>query len=202
MPNTTIDDEIFRFVYIAAMRDATLQGAYKGEKKWLWTDHSIISNLKDIIKPFIKDILDNTFSSQQQYDEEFLKISKKVCKQINNYPFPNNSKKFTFGNAQKLLNIMIKFFYIKGYDNSNVRACFKYCHCPMDSIMLKKVLSDYKKQTGKKPFNGNFTASWGKEDFNKNLPSSLPDRYQAFQNAVAVLAKNLGTRLEYDYYSW
>ena len=31
----TIDDKIFRFICIAAKRDATLQKSYKGEKKWL-----------------------------------------------------------------------------------------------------------------------------------------------------------------------
>ena len=47
------------------------------------------------------------------------------------------SGQFTFGNAQKLINIVCKYFYIISYKDSSVREKFKYCHCPMIVFYLK-----------------------------------------------------------------
>lgn len=198
-----IDDEIFRFIYIAAMRDAVIQLAYKGEKKCL-TELDIMSSLKGEIEPLIHKVLNNEYLSQDEYDEDFLKTTIHICKCINDTAKNNE---FTFGNAQKLINIMLKYFYISSYRNNNSREKFRFCHCPMDQQLLKKIWNNREK-IDSDIILGNydcFLKSWGKEDFEEDNNGNIvfPKRYKLFQQAVRCLAEKKGLNpLEYDYYVW
>lgn len=198
-----LDDKIFRFICIVAMRDAVVQLSYVGEKKWL-TENEMIKVLKRIVEPFVDDVLSNRFKSQKIYDNEFLRTTIKVCDIINAKANNNN---FTFGNAQKYINIILKYLYIKSYKNDRVKDSFRFCHCPMDQQLLKNVwdnrgkINDYIR-LGKRDF---FLGSWGNEDYNvdANGNKTYPIRYLLFQQAVRELVANLNIfSLEYDYLIW
>ena len=55
---------------------------------------------------------------QEDYDKEFLRLAIDICNKINKV---ENSKEFTFGNAQKLINMMCKYFYILVYNDESLR---------------------------------------------------------------------------------
>lgn len=204
--NINIDDKIFRFIYIEAMRDATIQLAYKGEKRCLmgFTELDVWSFLKGEMESLIDKVLSNEYLSQDKYDEDFLNTMVNICKCING---AMKNDEFTFGNAQKLINIMLKYFYISSYKDNNSKVKFRFCHCPMDQQLLKNIWRnreelDSDKILGKREY---FLKSWGNEDFeeDKNGKKMFPKRYVLFQQAVRCLAekKNINP-LEYDYCVW
>ncbi len=209
-------ENVFNFIYVAAMRDAVLQKAYEGEKKELCRLYNF-DGLYDCIRKFTDNVLMGGFKDQDEYDEEFFKTAKQVCKKINNpdriIAGETSDKKveFTFGNAQKLLNIMLKYFYITCYGLGVNREIFRFCHCPMDGIMLENVWRNRKKVPLKKSESENYTreeflAGWGKEGFENG---GYPKRYSVFQAAVRDLAAAAKTSdgedlypIEYDYGVW
>lgn len=186
----TIDDKLFRFVYIVSMRDATLQKSYKSQKKWLEED-AIVSLVQPILAPFVQKIIENRFVDQSSFDKAFIKAAGDLCNVINTKA---GNDEFSFGNAQKLINIMTKYFYIQAYRNPSIRDGFKYCHCPMDNQLLKKV-----KEETKDPI---FNDGWGDLKFVKvNGENIFPEKYLKFQETVRRLAHKDGlTAVEYDYW--
>ncbi|HJC49252.1 MAG TPA: hypothetical protein H9754_01505 [Candidatus Anaerostipes avistercoris] len=200
------DNKLFQFVYVSAMRDAVLQKAYEGEKKWLTTEETLEARNK--VKEYIDYILEVGFKNQEEHDKKFIETASGVCDVINKKIETNGRNgQFTFGNAQKLINIVCKYFYIISYKDSYVREKFKYCHCPMDSILLENVWSK-KKDEIKEQSNMNvndFKSSWGKENWKINDKENyeVPDRYSIFQDNVRALAQNEGIfPIEYDYKIW
>ena len=208
-----IDDKIFRFIYIEAMRDAVIQLAYKGKKRHLWTLEEEMNSLKGIIERLIDKVLNDEYLSQEEYDEDFLKTTISVCNYIND---KEKNDEFTFGNAQKLINIMLKYLFISTYKDNSSRQKFDYCHCPMDQQLLKEVWSKRKKLPDNITLEKRevFLDGWGKEDFEKdeNGEKRLPKRYLSFQESVRYLVelekkdkekKNPSENpLEYDYDKW
>lgn len=197
-----LDEKIFRFIYITAMRDAVIQKSYQGKKKWL-EESDVLEILKDKVIIFINKVLDNEYLSQEDYDADFLNVAISICEIINKKA---NNNEFTFGNSQKLINIMLKYFYITSYGNDHLKENFKFCHCPMDQRLLEKVWDDCKSlncdmDLGK---HSDFTQSWGNEDFKcDNAKKTFPKRYDLFQKAVHYIANKKGINpLEYDYCNW
>lgn len=207
------DDLIFEYIYVTSMRDATLQLSYKSKKAWL-TKSEYINGENDCFKrlrQFVDNVLDNRFESQQKYDNELLNLAKVICDKINKdaegkgIDINKEETRFTFGNAQKLINMIIKNYYICTYNNSSLKDRFKYCHCPMDRQLLVKVWNNYKTEFSKKPSikcntQDDFSKSWGSLDFDNG---NYPERYNEFQEAVSKLAKKKNiSRLEYDFKEW
>lgn len=197
----SLDDRIFRFIYIEAMRDAVLQLAYKGEKKWL-EEPAVMKAIKEYIEPLIDNVFDNKYSLQEEYDKDFLDITFNICDHINHKA---NNKNFTFGNAQKLVNIMLKYFYIVSYKNDSLKKNFRFCHCPMDQQLLENIWNNRKKLDANSEFEkrDEFLKSWGNEDFevNKNGEIAYPKRYMLFQQAVRRAGGD-ESPIEYDYRQW
>lgn len=198
-----LDDMIFKFVYITAIRDAVIQKAYNGEKKWTEKEE-IIDNLKDIIEPLVDNVIHNNFKTQKEYDDDFLDITIKICEYMN---CQKECNKFKFGNAQKLVNMMLKYFYINNYKDTSKKEGFRFCHCPLDGKMLEIVWSkcreiDEKNTYGKREW---FLKSWGNEEFDvdDNGNRVYPERYIAFQQAVNFFAKKSKmSPIEFDYCEW
>lgn len=123
-----MNDYIFDFVYKMAMNDATMQKAYDESKDKLLE----CKELKECVKNYIKSI----FSSEYP---EFNDTAEKALSIVKGYP------SFTFGNVQKLINMTAKYFFISTYNDPNKRVLFKECHCPMDKIMIEKIVAEYKR---------------------------------------------------------
>ena len=192
--------EIIRFIYVIAMRDATLRGAYKGERTEL-TDINKFKKIKTEFSDFLGKIVSGEFESREDYNKEFLELAHTVTDEINGYA---GNSEFTFGNAQKLINMAVKYLYICSIGDEEKKECFKYCHCPMDSIMLKQVWNSRGNLSEKVQSDlgraADFTKSWGNEDFEKK---GFPERYLKFQEAVRELAEDEDCNpLEYDYRHW
>lgn len=197
-----MNEMIYDFIYTAAMRDATLQLSYSGEKKWLTQSKKFLIS-GNALKGLVDGVINGKFEEQEEYDKRMLDVSKKICDKINRAA---GNKEFTFGNAQKLINIIMKYFYICTYNNDTMKKSFRFCHCPMDSQLLNDVWKNRKllakpEMLGKQK---EFVKSWGKEDFDiENGTKVFPERYKRFQEAINELAKAKGlTRLEYDYVIW
>ena len=124
------------------------------------------------IIPLVNNVLLNSYKSQEAYDKAFLDTTINVCNIINE----DKKNHFKFGNAQKLVNMILKYFYISTYNNDNMRKGFQYCHCPMDQQLLEKVWKNRNNLThlGTR---STFLKSWGKEEFSvvneKTFPCTL-----------------------------
>lgn len=199
---SALQDKLFVFVYSSSMRDATLQQAYKGEKKELWRDN----DAKKAVKEYIEQLLANNLQTQDLHDAYFLKTAEKVCNALNK---ANSSDTFTFGNAQKLINMAAKHFYLMCYENiKELRDSFRWCHCPMDSIMLKWVWQNYQCIQGgtvkdrRERLGKDFQKSWGQEDF-KADSNEIPKRYKKYQKVIREWSDKVGCYpIEFDFYVW
>lgn len=204
----SMEEYIFEFVFVYAMRDAVMRGAFAGEKKWLEN----VYDAKNIVKQYIDKILSGTFTSKESHDNDFLETAKKVCNCINNSPNKPKGCKgtFTFGNAQKLINMTVKRFYLVYYIDKSYRDKFRFCHCPMDDILLKWVWENYCSEENVPKIERNaalgrrneFLDSWGKEGFSTS-PTKLPDRYKKFQATIKKWGDNrFYIPIEMDYCVW
>lgn len=202
--NMEMDSKIFAFIYAAAMRDATLQLSYRGEKAWLTDcDRFPASTIK--LKEFVSDVIFNRFQNQVDFDERFVTVAKTLCDEIN---IQAKNDEFTFGNAQKLINIMMKFFYLHTYGNNVAKKAFRFCHCPMDQQLLdsvwknrNKLSTSAHKDLGR---GADFRISWGNEQFTLNCgEADYPPRYKAFQSAIKEFADSKNVfPIEYDFFIW
>ena len=205
MKYSVMDDKIFEFVYVAAMRDATLQRSFAGKKSWMRDCKKFSHSTKDL-KTFVSDVIKGKFVDSDSFNKRFLSVSQKVCHDINSYPNKEGAGYFTSGNAQKLINILMKYFYLHSYGNKNEKANFRFCHCPIDQQLLETVWKNRSKlteETRKSLGKGeDFLSSWGNEDFFENDDKKcFPKRYEVFQKAVKELAKDKSS-LEFDYCEW
>lgn len=203
-----VSNRIFGFIYGCAMRDAILQKAFIGEKSWI----EGIEKPKAILMSYIEKVLNNEFESQENHDAFFLKTANEICKEINGNKPDYANDIFSFGNAQKLINITAKHIYGFCYYNPSLRDAFRYCHCPLDSIMLNKVWKMYQEDFGKDTRKTKllsiefFCKPWGNEGAQENIQPELlsfPSRYMKFQNAIRDIIGNDNLYpLEFDYLIW
>ena len=78
-----MDDQILRFVYIEAMRDATLQKAYDNpDKKWL-KSNEIYKMVEDDLKELVYKVTTERFKSEKEYDDYFYNVIKTIRCKIN-----------------------------------------------------------------------------------------------------------------------
>ena len=82
---------------------------------------------------------------------------------------------FTFGNAQKLVNMTAKYMYLRSYGDPNERKLFKFCHCPMDGTMIRIVKEKYPKASFKADY------SWSTLE---NSGDKIPGVYVEFQKYI------------------
>lgn len=184
-----VDKLIFDFVYELALRDAVMRTAYKGDKSELRK----CQKAKIEVRKYANSIFNE--KSINYYD-----VAKNLCYEFNYGK--SGEPQFTFGNAQKLLNMTMKYLYITCYKNDELREKFKNCHCPMDRIMIDKVKKEFKNCSRKEKdeYIGKFKDKpWSK------LTSADEDidAYKQFQDTVKSLAaKQKLFPLEYDYLLW
>lgn len=97
----------------------------------------------------------------------------------------------------------VKYFYIATYKNSSKKKLFDKCHCPMDRIMIKKVIQLSKETEILQIANcdiKNIDCSWSKLE---KINDTIPIQYIKFQKAVSILAKQKGINpIEFDFVFW
>ena len=241
-----IKDKLFEFVYAQAMRDATVQKSYTGApvatllgKKSLSTHISsgrLAATAMHEVNFYINALFDyDGFATQEAHDKAHEHITSRVVGIYSAYaPDPDDAlalqQTFTFGNAQKLVNMVAKYYYVTTRDQTS-RDVFRHCHCPMDTQAINAVASlvgalvDKSKRLDddeaaellegyahRRPRARDWkeldTFSWG------NMTADTRQPYDAFQRAVRFLARDAQVTqdelmapcplspLEFDLYVW
>lgn len=134
------DEKIFDFAYLMALRDATVQQAFpssgKGSKKLLFQ----CTEAREVLSSYIESI----FAGRPK---DFYVVESKVEEAFNAFlKMHGSSAHFTFGNAQKLINMSAKYMYMATYGRPELRGRFAACHCPMDAILIRTVVSEADKK--------------------------------------------------------
>lgn len=202
-----MSEKIFHFIYGCAMHDAIWQQAFTGEKKWVGK----VKEAKEPLQKYIDRLIARPFENQKDHDKVFLDTANKICNQINTAKPPEAKDTFSFGNAQKLINIAAKHTYGLCYYRPALRENFQFCHCPLDVTMRDYVWAQYLKTFGKTERSNalgkgdDFLQPWGCEgqdgDTQRKL-TTFPDRYAKFQAAVkAIINEEKGDLypIEFDY---
>ena len=201
-----LTNKAFAFVFGCAMHDAILQQAFKGKKDWVGK----VTEAQLPLREYIDKLFKNEFKTQQDHDIEYLKVANAICKSINDKKPEDAEDTFSFGNAQKLINMTAKHFYSICYLDPTERFKFQFCHCPLDSIMVNEVWKKYRVEKGislrKNDLNADFCKSWGDEGLDDGKQpelNSYPDRYKRFQKAVKALIGDSDIYpIEFDYLIW
>ena len=214
----SMNSKAFAFIYGYAIRDAILQQAFKGDKKWI----EEISEARNVVREYANRVLNGAFSENSPevkaaHDACFIKTARDVCDIINQRRPEGVTESFSFGNAQKLINIVTKHLYAHSYTLNllncvDIRSRFRFCHCPMDSIMLKTVWDKYGELFGDRQRRNDlgcsteFRKSWGSEDFDTPDGERIqPQRYTIYQAAIDRIIAEEDMQvfpMEYDYLVW
>ena len=205
--------KMFAFLYGCAMHDAILQKAFDAtEKKWIGEVEAPIQYVQE----YVDMVLSNRFISPEEHDSYFLRLANRICSAINEEGEKRNiTIAFSFGNAQKLINMTIKFVYGFCYHDGSLRQGFRFCHCPLDSFMLKAVWERAEKHCGGQGKRrdrlgtaAEFHKAWGNEGAEMNPQSqpeltAFPPRYHQFQTIIREMCQPSDLySIEYDYMDW
>lgn len=200
-------DKIFDFIYGCALHDAVLQRAFIGKKAWIGE----LKGPKKELRKYIEKVINKEFENQDDHDNFFIKTANSICIEINKEKPTDAKDVFSFGNAQKLINMAAKHVYSFCFYDQGLREAFRYCHCPLDSIMVNEVWDRYGKRFEKKARKERlhdrsfFCKSWGNEGQEGNTQPvffEAPDRYKLFQDAIKELTGEELYPLEFDYLVW
>ena len=203
------DEKIFDFAYRMALDDATLQGAYIGHDKKKLRD---CAEASAAVKRYIDGVM------EEAEEPDFAVTAGDVINAFKQFLTADDDAEFTFGNAQKLINMTAKYLFITTYGQPQLRERFVRCHCPLDGIVLAAVVTSagkivdedagadgrlvrfLEKCARSRPRKG----GWGpKDDFKWSRLELGDERYDLFQDAVRVLAQAQGQcPIEYDYHAW
>ena len=127
-----LDEKIFNFAYEFALRDATLQNAYTGSLDVLRKN----AEAKRILRSYI-----DTIFAGNANDGLFWETAQRIEASFAEF-LDGRQPRFTFGNTQKLINMTTKYMFIACYQNGGLRRSFAACHCPMDRIMVERVIKE------------------------------------------------------------
>lgn len=219
-----VDEDIFKFAYRMALDDATAQQAYKGRGEGSKTKLRECRKARKAVEVYIEEIFD------EGKQPNFAKAAKDVMDAFKAFlsedSEENDDAKFTFGNAQKLINMTAKYMFMATFKRPDLRKRFTECHCPMDSIMLKEIVKEAGEAVGNPKASNTQTPNalkafieecaywrprakdyavkneltWSQLDRENELDR---ERYDLYQKAVRELAKEKGLLpIEYDFHVW
>lgn len=197
-----LDEKIFSFAYEFALRDATLQKAYTGSLATLRQN----TDAKQVLKAYI-----NTVFDRNADEDLFWETARRVEHSFSAF-LGEQQPRFTFGNTQKLINMTTKYMFIACYRNGDLRQAFAFCHCPMDQIMVGKVIKELERvyaesssieerqqirQLMSRGWKRLLQSPWSK------MESGNVDQYVLYQRIVRFLSTREGlSPLEYDFLVW
>ena len=195
----SVQKSIFDFVYTMALRDATMQKAYEGEKKHLFDNKAP----KKTVEKYVEKVLAGKLNNQEKAD----KVTKETIEQLVK-DFSDDG--FTFGNAQKLLNMTMKYLYIGVYGDpakeKKYKELFRFCDCPMDSQMIAYVIGKRTEKEAASILKEKTRALYGDTRWSmlSDKPDAVPHNstaaYYEFQKIVrALAAKEELIPIEFDF---
>jgi len=191
--------KVFEFAYGGGLVDATRQQAFKGPE----------SQLRDCVDAMliVREYIDRVLNKETA---DFYKTAKAVEECFAEHIERKGiSGKFSFGNAQKLINMTVKNMYTVVYIDDSLRESFRQCHCPMDNIMIDRVLKELDKTSiqhlpkqiaeymSVRGWRGRLRKPWSQIEFYDR------EQYEVFQAIVRFFADLEGiSPIEYDYLIW
>lgn len=187
----TIREKLFDFTYEMAYRDATMRKAFPkgGDSDEAFRERKENSKVaaKQIVNKYINTIFDENSSRSNTIDTIV-----DVCKVTTKYGF-------TFGNAQKLVNMTAKYMYLsiygtEGVERDKYREKFRYCHCPMDGVMIKNLADSLEKMHPEIDWN---KVAWSKQTLDNH---EAYDAYQDSVNRLADMEKCNALEIDFYYY--
>lgn len=116
--------------------------------------------LRDIAEClFKKQLLNIKFDSQSTFDEWHTETCEKLIDiyRDNKCIDKNGQPSFTYGHAQKWLNVLFKYLYVYEYSDEfkdffkDKTKLIKYLHIPIDDTILEEACKDFKLE---KPYRG------------------------------------------------
>ena len=188
-----IDEDIFTFIYDAAMNDATRRtGAASIKNEILKLD-----KVKTLVCDYAESIIEGLAT-----EGSFMKCVNQIEALLR-----SNCKygAFTFGNIQKLINMTMKYLYIR-YRDTDKAAGFDLCHAPMDSQMIKKVRQAAKKAAI--PCSIDSECAWSKICNDTDNPKYSMSNYKGYQETISSLLahpkikERCKNHLDFDYRYW
>lgn len=149
------------------------------------TKDTTISNLIEavnvIFKKEIPIINEGSITSQEKFDSWHCK----VCKNIK-LLYNEKGIDFTYGQAQKWLNMTIKYLYILEVEGYTFDSIFEYLHIPIDKYILKGVKDELEI---KRPVD-----AWSKLD---------KKEYFKYQNAIRERLREKGiSPIRWEFENW
>lgn len=200
--------EFFKYSYFGNLKDpieAASNRAYRDMCRTLNFDilpkkdkDTIISNLKEdvnvIFKKEIPIINEGSITSQKEFDTWHHGLCNNIiekCKKIEKYKKTDKGKEekiqFTYGQAQKWLNMTMKYLYILEVEGYTFDSVFEYLHIPIDKYILYGVEDDLKI---KRPVD-----AWSRWD---NY-----DEYLKYQNAIRESLREKGiSPIRWEFENW
>ncbi len=185
-----VDDAIFDFVYEMALRDATMRKAFCGNRELL-REGDRAEKAKDAVKTYVNSIVVDGDAKAED-------AIRKVWEAFGSFTDENDKRLFSFGNCQKLVNMTAKYMFIATYKNDELRKKFSQCHCPMDSILINKVVDLAKGNPNCEDIKRLKGCSWSRLEYQNG---EIPPEYTTFQNAVKDLCEGVYP-IEFDYVQW
>lgn len=174
-----INDYIFDFAYGEALGDL-----YWRKKAGVKEEVEKCQTIRECVKDYADKVVEGS-------NPQFYEYAEKIGSIIIQLKY-NDYTQLSFGNVQKLINLTMKYLYIKYYDTK--RENFRCCHAPMDDIMRDIVGKAYRKTFGKNL--GISEVAWSSVDKNA---------YAIYQRAINELIKNSHSDclpIEFDYLNW
>ena len=182
----TISDYVFDFIFGMAVNDATNLGpkTVEGEKEDVLKNQRI----KEIVREYSNGIINGTkgISFSDAVDEIEKAKANLSC-----------------GKIQKIINMTMKYLFIRYYDNQEKRDRFEKCDAPMDSIMRDFVFESYYVVQDEERKRGE-TPGFSRDCSWSSL-TTLKKDYKNFQNAIDFIIekKQLNiNRIEFDFIFW
>ncbi len=183
-------NDAFDFIYIMALGDSMNRVSAPLDKERIRN----CMEIKETVKCYANSIIFN------QDGLSFEDAVNSIIEHANNCDV-----QLSFGKVQKLINMTMKYLYLKYYDNPNIIKHFNKCHAPMDSVMRDFVYASYTALgLGNNPGFPR-TCHWSTLGTEQN-PKYNYDNYQTAINELIKYAKkhylSISNSIEFDYLFW
>ncbi len=129
MVHVNLKDARTQFYFLLAFKDATLRGAYKNKSELNALRADVMNSIQDHmagdLSGGVEALISKVYEDNREYSD------------------------FSYGNAQKAVNMFFKYLYCGTMFNAGLEEEFADCHCPVDSIIIDKLIEQI--LSGSKP---------------------------------------------------